>query len=222
MATIDELTDKIPAELLKQSGKVFYSGRLAFAGPAPLYLLGVNPGGDPVNYIAETVSNHTETVLHVHPGLVGVSRRILGRISTGHVWHGTACAAPIPQARSGTGHCPGQQSCLRQVAARGRHQEHFSAIAGSMLAVPCTRHPAIEAARDRLHGQDSGRLRSGPPWRDRQIGEFGRDEQSGLRSRLFAGASGPRVVVATHPSIADWTAPSTDPSSLISNALAVD
>jgi hypothetical protein len=33
------------------------------------------------------------------------------------------------------------------------------------------------------------------------------------------GAGEIRVIVATHPSIADWTAPSTDPSDLVLDAL---
>jgi len=60
---IEAFAMRVPAELLAESGKVFYSGRAAFAGPAPLYVLGVNPGGAPENYQTETVGNHTHEVL---------------------------------------------------------------------------------------------------------------------------------------------------------------
>jgi len=39
------------------------------------------------------------------------------------------------------------------------------------------------------------------------------------KSHLFAAASGIKVIVATHPSIADWTSPATDPTGLIIEAL---
>jgi uracil-DNA glycosylase len=71
-------------------------------------------------------------------------------------------------------------------------------------------------------GKRAGNYVRGRLGAHRQIGEFVETNNRRWRSRLFAGASGPRVVVATHPGIADWTAPSTDPSSLISNALAAD
>jgi len=44
---IETFASRIPAALLPRSGKVFYAGRAAFAAPHPLYVLGVNPGGDP-------------------------------------------------------------------------------------------------------------------------------------------------------------------------------
>lgn len=65
--TIQAFVERIPSELLPRSGKVFYSGRAAFCVPSPLYVLGVNPGGDPQNYEAETVGNHTAAVLQSYP-----------------------------------------------------------------------------------------------------------------------------------------------------------
>ena len=64
---IELFAKHIPPALLPRSGKVFYSGRAAFAEPSALYILGLNPGGDPSNHEAETVENDTEAVLHRHP-----------------------------------------------------------------------------------------------------------------------------------------------------------
>ena len=49
-----------------KSGKVFYSGKDAFNRPSELYILGINPGGDPCDCVLkqETVSSHTKLVLH--------------------------------------------------------------------------------------------------------------------------------------------------------------
>ena len=47
ISTIDAARAYIPAQLMTRSGKVFYSGRNAFATSHGLYVLGENPGGDP-------------------------------------------------------------------------------------------------------------------------------------------------------------------------------
>ena len=47
--------DAIPASLLLRSGSVFYSGRAAFTRPSKLYILGLNPGGDPAVQAEETI-----------------------------------------------------------------------------------------------------------------------------------------------------------------------
>src|SRR4051794_40327822 len=64
---IDELFRSVPVELLNESGTVFYSGRDAFSNPSGLYVLGLNPGGSPVDQARETPSWHTNRVLHQEP-----------------------------------------------------------------------------------------------------------------------------------------------------------
>ena len=65
---IEELAKAIPRSLRQRSGMVFYSGRQAFRGRAPLYVLGLNPGGDPHHYQRdETVEWHTRQVLRKYP-----------------------------------------------------------------------------------------------------------------------------------------------------------
>lgn len=41
---IEEFAGLIPESLQGESGKAFYSGRDAFGGAAPLYIIGLNPG----------------------------------------------------------------------------------------------------------------------------------------------------------------------------------
>lgn len=47
MTGLETFARLVPAELWFRSGAVFYSGRAAFSRPSPIYLLGINPGGDP-------------------------------------------------------------------------------------------------------------------------------------------------------------------------------
>jgi hypothetical protein len=52
---IDAALDAIPEELLDHSGRVFYSGHAAFSVSSDLYILGLNPGGDPLAQAVETI-----------------------------------------------------------------------------------------------------------------------------------------------------------------------
>jgi hypothetical protein len=54
---------------------------------------------------------------------------------------------------------------------------------------------------------------------NRVVGEFVEQNKRRWRSQSFEAGQGLRVVVATHPSIADWCAQATDPSSLLHEAL---
>lgn len=56
----DELLELVPRELYDESGEVFYSGRTAFESRSRIYLLGLNPGGDPVDLPDYTVRSELE------------------------------------------------------------------------------------------------------------------------------------------------------------------
>ena len=58
----DELVGLVPPDLRDVSGHLLYTGRDAWTDPSPLYLMGVNPGGDP-DVIRETVTSSTERIL---------------------------------------------------------------------------------------------------------------------------------------------------------------
>lgn len=64
---IEQFAKHIPSELNDESGAVFFSGRDAFTGPKDLYVLGLNPGGNPVERPDETIGWHTDVVLHDKP-----------------------------------------------------------------------------------------------------------------------------------------------------------
>lgn len=52
---IERFAALIPDVLRKESGSVFYSGRAAFAGSPKVYVLGANPGGDPIGLTSRFV-----------------------------------------------------------------------------------------------------------------------------------------------------------------------
>jgi hypothetical protein len=76
---IDTFAAHMPSGLHSHSGKVFYSGRLAWLSANLLYVMGVNPGGDPTESQDETVGIHTATVAKVFPENWSAYRDAIGK-----------------------------------------------------------------------------------------------------------------------------------------------
>ena len=55
----------IPESMLDMSGSVFFSGRRAFNERSDLYILGLNPAGDPAG--PHTIRKNVEAILHEYP-----------------------------------------------------------------------------------------------------------------------------------------------------------
>ena len=218
--TIEALAEKIPAGLLMRSGKVFYSGRNAFSAPSALYVLGVNPGGDPAQHEAETVGNHTAAVLRSHaddwsayrdeswegaiPGTYGMAPRVL------HLF-------------AALGFSPGRVPCSNLVFARSRREGDIGGELTSLADLCWTFHAfAIERLRPRAilcFGKTAGHYVRNKVGANTLYAEFIETNNRRWRSQAFVGSEGLRVVIATHPSIADWSAASTDPTQLVREAL---
>ena len=64
---IEDFAKLIPASQKDRSGKVFYSGRRSFESQSDIYVLGINPGGDPRDHPDETVKSHTQWVVEKSP-----------------------------------------------------------------------------------------------------------------------------------------------------------
>ena len=217
---IEDFAKLIPKALLNRSGSVFYSGRRAFDSPSKLYILGVNPGGDPERQADETVSWHTNKVLHVEPenwsayrdeswegsspGTRGMQPRVLHLLRYLKIDAGEVPASNIVFLRSG-----------REARLEGNLQQ---------LARECW--PFHQSVINKLgtrvilcFGQSAGNWVCNRLNARTQVGEFVENNNRRWRSRAYRNADGFMVVVATHPSIADWTAPATDPTELVRTAL---
>lgn len=217
---IAAFAERIPAALGPRSGKAFYSGRRAFSAPARLYVLGLNPGGDPESHSAETVESHTRDVLNSRPddwsayrdeswkgaapGTYGMAPRVL---------HLFACLDLRP----------GEVPCSNLIFVRSSRErdieDEFESLAQACWpfhefvveqlqprAILCFGGRAGNYVREKLNA-------------DELVGEFVEDNNRRWRSRSFIGRNGVKVVVATHPSIADWTRRETDPTPLVRQTL---
>ena len=218
---MDKFSTLIPQSLLATSGKVFYSGRAAFSAPSKLYMLGVNPGGSPQEHVIETIGWHTEKVLKqetpdwsayrdeqwqgAHPGTSGMQPRVLHMLRELNLEPGRVPASNVVFLRS---------------ARENNLKTQFKHLAE--LCWPFHRS-VIEDLGVRVvlcFGQGSGnwvckKLNAKTP-----SGEFIENNNRRWRSNAFINSEGIAVVIATHPSIADWTTPAADPSPLVKRMLA--
>jgi hypothetical protein len=221
IATIEFFAERIPPALAAESGKVFYSGRLAFAAPAPLYLLGVNPGGDPLNYPAETIGDHTRQVLEqlpedwsayrdevwegAAPGTYGMAPRVLHLLRRLNLQPGSVPASNLFFVRSRReANIKDRQATLADLCwpFHARVIDRLQPRAVVCLGSTAGRYVRKKLGATRLHA------------------EFIERNNRNWKSQTFVGSGSPRVVVVTHPSIADWSAAATDPSELVREAMA--
>lgn len=217
---IEDFAESIPPSLLAESGKVFYSGRVAFASPAPLYLLGVNPGGDPAKYLVETVGSHTRRVLNDLPSSWSAYRD--------ESWEGAApgsygMAPRVLHLFRRLQLDPGFVPASNLLFVRSRAEEDIRERK-ALLADLCWSFHALvlEKLRPRVVlclGGTAGDYVCRKLRANRLIGQFTEQNSRRWASQAFETESGMRVVIATHPSRADWCARATDPSDLVREVL---
>ena len=221
---IEELAKLVPD--LKQPGRVFYSGRMAFSGRATsLYVLGLNPGGDP-RYERETIAQHNQRVLDDsapddwsayrdecwgegdgEPGKATMQKRVLHLLEQ----------VGYPERR--VGRVPASNLVFvrssEEADIRGNFEE---------LARRCWRfHDRVIKALNPRVILCFGKTCGGFVRRKLNANTLRKDfrEKNGRRwkSQWFESDSGRAVVVVTHPSRANWVNPRTDPSGLVREAL---
>jgi hypothetical protein len=213
---IETFASKINPSLESESGKVFYSGRIAFSERSDLYVLGMNPGGDPADGAETTVREHTQFVLRKAgplwsaysdeswkgqpPGTFGMQPRVL------HLFRQI-------------GRDPRRTPCSNLMFIRSRRVTTLNESPSDLeeLCWPFHRE-VISQLRPRIVvclGDNTGKRVRQRLGAKSVIGRFVENNNRRWASRAHTNSSGVVVLSLTHPSIADWTSPLTDPSSLV-------
>ena len=205
---------------------VFYSGRQAFQGRAPLYVLGLNPGGDPHHYQRdETVEWHTRQVLRRYPDEWSAY--------VDESWGGADPGCSVMQQR--VRHLlkvvrlsPARVPASNLVFVRSSKE---SDLGGDLMKLAEQCWPFHERVIEVLKppvilclGRTCGsfvwqKLKADMPRDEFLRGEKVEANKRGWRSQWFANNKAPSVVIATHPGRANWRKPAADPSSLLLKAL---
>lgn len=221
----DELLDLVPPSLHQESGEVFYSGASAFEQPSPIYLLGFNPGGDPSKAelshytIAADLqasreprrrdwSGFEDDWREFGPGAVAFQRRVRHLITA----CGIADLRKVPASnalfvrstRIETLDPQRTNALLRDCWAV--HEKVISAL--GVRVVVCFGQAAGQWVRSQVDADDKAALDT-----------FTEDNGRRWRSATHQGTNDIQVVTLTHPSVADWTNPRTDPTALAVRAL---
>ena len=217
---MDRLLSTISAELRPLSGEVFYSGRAAFSGNPDVYILGANPGSDPSAAGLNTVQRNIDLALKSLP------ERWSSYLDTS--WDGRpkggapfqlrmkhlATRAKLDLRLTPSSNLVFLRSTRTSELARPWSEMvevcwPFHALVLSQLKPSVILCLGMKTAQDVLDKLGGGN----------EIGAFAEANARGWTSRSWQVRSGQRVLGFTHPGIADWTKPATDPSNLLLEAL---
>lgn len=210
----------VPSDLANKSGKVFYSGEQAFTNPSPLYLLGLNPGGDPIAQNSETVAWDLTTCMPSRPanwsayrdeswggapGTWGLQPRVLHLLDRLSLDPGETASSNLVFVRSAR---EASVAKAEMAAYADMCWEFHEAVINQLgvKAVVCFGSTAGAQVRMRLDAH-------------KQWGQFVERNARGWTSRAHLGRGGVNVVTVTHPSIADWRNPAADVSDLVAEAI---
>ena len=217
---IEDFVKYIPSKLQHKSGIVFYSGRAAFSGCRKLYILGLNPGGNPAEQANETVAWHTSKVLNKmpdkwseysdeswqgkSPGTYGMQPNILHLLKNLDLE-------------------PGEVPSSNIVFERSRGEKDIEKN-WRQLAEMCWsfHHAVINRLRPRIIlclGKKAGTFVKEKTGAVDQIDCFVETNNRNWKSICFANHEGLKVIQVTHPGRADWKNPEADPSDLVFRAL---
>jgi len=210
----------VPRELRDRSGAVFYSGRSAFSRASSVYLLGLNPGGDPGELMHRTIAVSIEEGLSrasadwsayvdeswqgKTPGTSGLQPRVLHLLRNLGLQPRSVPSSNVVFVRSKRELGLGSEARRLVSACWPVHQAVIEKL--EVKAVICFGGTAGKHVRNELGAHSL-------------VGTFTERNLRRWTSTAHAAGNGRLVFTLTHPSIADWTSPSTDPSAFVKSIL---
>ena len=223
---IEDLAKLLPKPLLRRSGRTFYSGRKAFGKRSNLYVVGMNPGGNPIEHSDDTLSSHTNWILNSAPDNWSAYRDEPWGGSKPGTWRSPG-TAPMQlrmqhlfrRLQVDPGDVPASNIVFVRSERKATLEGDFSTLASQCW-------PFHEAVIENLKvrvivclGTDAGQVISGRLGANSLVDEFVEKNNRGWTSRAYKNRNGLTVAVLTHPSIANWATPETDPTELVLRAL---
>ena len=197
---------------------MFFSGRRAFNEPCDLYVLGLNPAGDPVG--AHTIRQNVQSVLHQPRENWSAWRdERWGGKEPGHNYRQRRVLHLFERIGRDAGEVPTSEAIfLRSTRWRTELEDPES------LARRCW--PFHEAVIETLGvrvivclGGQAGYLVRRTLDAHEVVDEFVEDNRRRWKSRVHTNTRGLAVVTLAHPSQADWTVSASDPTGLVERSL---
>jgi hypothetical protein len=210
----------LPPNILGRSGSIFYSGKEAYVDQAPLYILGLNPGGIPSESPTVTVASSIEKFKQRNtawseyadeswedapPGQWGLQPRILHMLAQ-------------------LGLDPRMVPTSNVVFVQSRNEQHLEHEKAELLEACWPLHDAVInelGVRTVLcFGGTAGRWVCEKLGADALVDSFQETNKRGWTSKSHRNSDGLQVVTVTHPSRVDWRNPMADPTPLVERVIA--
>lgn len=216
---INEALDALPKALRVRSGSVFYTGKDAFKGNRAVYLLGLNPGGNPEAQSANTVAKHIEEFR---------ARAVPWSAYADDRWEGAAPGTWGMQPRvlhmlAGLGLDPRLTPASNLIFVRSRGEADLKTEKAELLRYCWPVHRAvIDSLQVRAiicFGSTAGRWTREQLRANELLDQFIEKNGRRWKSEAHRAASGHVVVTTTHPGRVDWRNPDADPTPMIRRVL---
>jgi hypothetical protein len=219
LPAINSALNSIDPAILPRSGSVFYSGRAAFSKPSPIYLLGLNPGGDPVAQSTETVAVDIqefrtppsrwsayadESWQGASPGTWGMQPRVLHMLNGLGLDPRDVPASNVVFVRSNNEVALAREKATLLASCWPVHQAVIEAL--GVRAIVCFGGTAGRWVREKLGASE-------------RFDQFRETNARGWTSEAHRAPDSRVVVTVTHPGRADWRNPAADPTPLVKRSL---
>ncbi|MBI1233040.1 MAG: hypothetical protein GC208_00865 [Alphaproteobacteria bacterium] len=216
---IADLIETVPDDLLDQSGKVFYSGRDAFQPGRPVYVLGYNPGGAPADRPGETLRQNIDDVTRRRPANWSAYRdECWGGKPAGRAKFQPVMCDFLESLGLDPGEVPASNLIFvrsSRAADLNHAHTHVDRCWPFHARVLDTVNPqAIIALGSQTGGIIRSRLKV-----ETEIARFVEPNNRGWTSLAHRAPDGRLIFTLTHPSVARWTTPATDPRNMVTSVL---
>jgi addiction module HigA family antidote len=217
----DDLLDMVDQRLMARSGAVFYSSRAAFTQRSAIYLLGLNPGGDPDSPQCECIEDHIAQARHQSPDWSAYKDEVWRK---DYQPGGTPMQWRVCHLVSGLGFDIRSVPASNVVFVRSKRETDLRSEKRTLLEQCWPVHQkAIEELGVRLvlcFGGTAGEWVRQRLKANTFVAQFKEVNGRGWTSWAHKCVQGDHTVVTlTHPSIVDWTKPGTDPTSFVFDLL---
>lgn len=219
MKNIAGAVSSMPVDVLDASGAVFYSAPPAFDGYRPIYILGLNPGGDPKMQAENTVRRHFE---HWEGQTEPYSSYV------DEIWEGTVAGRHGMQPRIrhladalniDLRRTPASNVVFVRSATEAKLEAKWSELLDACWPV----HKAvIESLGSRVIiclGSTAGRCVRERLKANDECDKFSETNQRRWTSVAHQSSDGIFVCTLTHPGRVDWQNPDADPAPMVKRVL---
>lgn len=219
---IEDFLKFIPETLNRESGAVFYAGRTAFGASSRLYILGLNPGSDPNIMRDNTVKSHTLEVLKQPDDWSAYKNEEWNKREAGTSGMQPRVLHLFRQLKLQPHNVPASNLIFKRTIAEAGLGRDFNSLAEQCWFFHEQVIARLEVKVVLCFGKKVGEWVRHKVGANTLVETLVETNNRKWSTKGFDNCSGKgvKVVVAPHPSWANWANPNSDPSPLVRSMLA--